>query len=428
MLVARRLPVDRTLIAVAMLMVVLLCGPATALPLAFGQAEPHWPGWRGPQGTGHSDATELPVTWTDKHLVWKTQLVGSGQSSPVVWGDRIFLTSSTEQGRQRHVMCLQRSNGRRLWDKVAWTGEPEKTHAMNQFASATCATDGERVVAFFGKGGIHCYDFEGTHLWSRDLGEFVGPWGAAASPIIVGDVVVQNCDADEDAFIIGLNKKTGETVWKTPREDLRGWCSPIVINSGARQELVVNGERGVNAYDPLTGKPLWFCRGDRGRGTPTVVPYRDLLIAVAGRPGDMIAVRSGGNGTVNATHEVWRTTRRGGRDLPSPIVVGDYLVVFDLRPGRATCYDAASGKQLDQIRLSGGFSASPIAAGGLIYIPNEDGDVFVVKPGAKLEIVAENRLAVGSDEVFRASLTPNHGQVLCRSDKVLYCIGGKPAS
>ncbi len=416
----------------------MLCTRKQCLPwqLAFAavvfvtasvHAESNWPGWRGPAGSGHSDDVALPITWTDADLIWKTQLVGSGQSSPTVWGDRIFLTSSTANGAKRNVMCLDRSTGKLLWDHVAWTGEPEPTHSMNQFASATCATDGERVVAFFGKGGIHCYDFAGKLLWTRDLGQFVGPWGAAASPLIVGDLVIQNCDADADAYLIGLDKKSGETVWKTPREDLRGWCSPILVDTGSRLEVVLNGERGVNAYDPLTGKALWFCKGDRGRGTPTVAAYKDLLIAVAGRPGDMIAVRRGGSGTVNDTHEVWRTNRKGGRDLPSPIVVGDYLLVFDLRPGTATCYDAASGKLLDRIRLSGNFSASPITAGGLVYIPNENGEAFVLKPGTKLEVVAQNRLTTGSDEVFRASLTPHQGQILCRSDKVLYCIGAKKA-
>ena len=190
---------------------------------ATAHAESNWPSWRGPAGSGHSPDKALPVKWTDADLVWKRQLIGSGQSSPTVWGERIFLTSSTEKGGQRNVMCLDRSTGELLWDRVAWTGYPEKTHSMNQFASATCATDGEHVIAFFGKAGIHCYDFSGELLWSRDLGQFVGPWGAAASPIIVGDLVIQNCDADADASLVGLSKKTGETVWKTPREDLRGW-------------------------------------------------------------------------------------------------------------------------------------------------------------------------------------------------------------
>jgi outer membrane protein assembly factor BamB len=332
------------------------------------------------------------------------------------------LTAATEEGRNRIVMCLDRASGQILWKEVAWTGEPEPTHGMNMFASATCATDGERVVAFFGRGGVHCYDLEGKKLWSRDLGQFEGPWGTAASPLLYRDLVIQNCDAEDNASIVGLDLKTGKTVWETPRERLRGWSSPLLVETPKRVEVVVNGERGVNAYDPQTGKELWFCQGDRGRGAPTVTRYEDILITVSGRPGAMFAMKPGGSGTINKTHEVWRTIRKGGRDLPSPIVIGKYLIVVSLRPGLATCYEAATGQELDRVRLEGNFSASPLAANGLAYIPNEAGEVVVLKPGDKLEVVATNKIQVGDEEVFRASLTPNQGELLMRSDRVLYCI------
>jgi len=303
-------------------------------------AESNWPGWRGPLGTGVSQQTDLPVEWNNDNVRWKTSLPGQGQSSPIVWGERIFLTAADDGGRERLVMCLDRGTGKLLWQQVAWTGEPEPTHKMNMFASATCATDGERVVAFFGRGGIHCFDFEGHELWSRDLGKFAGPWGTAASPVLFGDLVIQNCDAEDKASIIGLDKRTGKTVWETPRERLRGWSTPLLVNMGGQTEVVVNGEHGLNAYNPQTGAALWFSKGDRGRGTPTVTQFEDLLIAVSGRPGDMWATRPGGSSAANAAREVWRTRRQGGRYLPSPIVVGKYLVVISLRPGVATCYDA----------------------------------------------------------------------------------------
>ena len=385
-------------------------------------AESNWPAWRGPLGTGISDSKDLPVAWNDSNVRWKTQLTGRGQSSPVVWDDKIFLTAADEDGRQRIVMGLDRSTGKLLWQDVAWTGAPEPTHKMNTFASATCATDGEVVVAFFGRGGIHAYDPGGTKLWSRDLGLFEGPWGTAASPIMVGDLVIQNCDADDKASIVGLDKRTGKTVWETPRERLRGWSTPLVVETPQRTEIAVNGENGVTAYDPATGKELWFCKGDRGRGTPTVTRHEDILIAVSGRPGDMFAMRPGGSGTVNGTHEVWRTTRKGCRDLPSPIVVGNYLIVVSLQPGLATCYDVATGKELDRIRLEGNFAASPISAKGLVYIPNEAGDVYVLEPGAKLMVVAKNQIAPSDEEIFRSSITPSHGELLLRSDRVLYCV------
>ena len=386
------------------------------------RAESNWPAWRGPLGTGASDATDLPTKWNDSNLRWKTELPGQGQSSPIVWENRIFLTSATDGGRNRIVMGLDRSTGELLWQDVAWTGEPEPTHKMNMFASATCATDGEVVIAFFGRGGVHAYDLSGKKLWSRDLGLFEGPWGTAASPILFGDLVIQNCDAEDKSSIVGLDKRTGKTVWETPRERLRGWSTPLVVALPQRTEIAVNGENGVNGYDPKTGKELWFCKGDRGRGTPTVTRHKDILIAVSGRPGDMFAMRAGGSGTVNATHEVWRTSRKAGRDLPSPIVVGDYLVVVSHRPGLAMSYEAATGKELDKVRLELNVSASPITANGLVYVPNEAGDVFVLKPGKKLEVVAVNHLSVRDDEIFRASITPSRGELLIRSDRVLYCV------
>lgn len=404
---------------------VLLCGLLLINLASVGLAESNWPRWRGPEGTGVSTEADLPVEWNNNHVIWKTELVGRGQSSPVVWGDRIFLTSATEGGRNRVVMCLDRTTGSILWKRVAWSGEPEKSHGMNQHASATCATDGERVVAFFGRGGIHCYDFNGERLWSRDLGTFEGPWGTASSPIIHGDLVIQNCDAEDKAAILGLNNETGETVWETDRPLARGWSTPIVVETPKRTEVVVNGDQGVNAYAPKTGESLWFAAGHGGRGTPTVTRFEDMLIVLGGRHrGNMFALKPGGNGTIAEADQVWQTPRKGGRDLPSPIVSGKYLVIVSHRPGLATCYDAATGRELDKTRVSGKFSASPIAAGnGLVYVPNEAGDVLVLKPGEKLEVVATNRIDIGDDEVFRASITPSRGDLLVRSDRVLYCVG-----
>ncbi|MCA9154905.1 MAG: PQQ-binding-like beta-propeller repeat protein [Planctomycetales bacterium] len=390
---------------------------------AVSRADSEWPQWRGPSADGHA-AGKLPTTWSVSDVAWRTELPGRGQSSPVIWSDRIFLTAASEDGGQRIVMCLRRSDGELLWQKtVSETAEPEPLHKMNTFASATCATDGERVVAFFGRGGLHALDFDGNVLWSRELGEFAGPWGTGASPIIVGDLVIQNCDAEEDAYLLGVDKRTGETRWKTQREKKRGWSTPVLVERDGRRELALNGELGVDAYDPATGEHLWFSQGDRGRGSPTVVTYRDMVIAVSGRPGDMWATRIGGSGSVNSTHEVWRTKRASGRDLPSPIVVGDRLVVCKLQPGIVQSYNAASGEQLSQTRIEGNFAASPIAAGGLVYMPNDQGDVYVLDPSDKLKVVAKNSINPADDELFRASLAVADGQIYLRSDRVLYCIG-----
>lgn len=393
------------------------------LPAAFA-AGGNWPGWRGPTGDGHSPETGIPVQWDAKSVVWKVPLKGRGQSSPVLWGDRIFLTTALESGQQRVVFCLDRRDGKLLWEHVAWTGTPEKSHVMNGWATATCATDGERVVAFFGRGGIHCYTVDGKPLWSRDLGTFEGPWGTSASPVIVGDLVIQNCDAEQVAFLIGLDRRTGKEVWRTPREvpERGGWSTPVLVKAGARDELVLNGAKVVTAYDPATGKVLWACKSFNGRGEPTATPGNGLVYMVNGLQGDMYAVRPGGTGDVTATHMAWHTPRRGGRDQPSPIVVGNYVVVANMA-GITSCYDATTGKELWKERLNGKFSSSPIAAGGRVYFQNEDGITYVLEPGPTLKLVARNSLGSTPDEVFRASLTPSAGQMFSRSDRVLYCIG-----
>ena len=385
-------------------------------------ADANWPRWRGPHGNGHSADAQLPVKWSAADVVWKTSLPGIGQSSPIVWGEQIFLTAALNDGRERLVFAVDRKSGKILWQQTAWKGEPEPTHKMNGWASATCVTDGQIVVAFFGRGGIHAYSVEGKHLWSRDLGPFAGPWGTSACPILVDDLVVQNCDADENAFLIALEKRTGKDVWRTKRRDHRGWSTPILVDADGRRELVVNGHEGVQAYDPATGRELWFCQSFNGRGEPTVTPAGDLLCVVNGLAGDIYSVRPGGNGDVTATHMAWHTPRRGGRDCPSPIVVGDLIIVCDMG-GVATCYRANSGEVLWKERLSGKVSGSPIAAGGLVYFLNEAGRTIVIKPGPALEVVAENDVPAGADEIFRASLTPVGGQMLLRSTKVLYCVG-----
>ncbi len=281
-------------------------------------AEGDWPQWRGPSSDGNSTESNIPVTWDDKSVVWKTELPGNGQSSPVILGDRIFLTSSLEAGKQRVVFGLDRKTGKLLWQETVWTGTPEATHKMNGWATATCATDGKHVVAFFGKGGIHGFDLDGKKLWSKDLGKFDGPWGAAASPLIVDGLVIQNCDAVGEASLLALEVASGKVVWQTPRDvpPRGGWSSPVLVNAGSRREVVLNGEEVVTGYDPLSGKKLWTCKAFNGRGEPTVTPGHGLLYVVNGKPGDFYALRPGGEGDVTQSHLAWHTPRKSGRDQP----------------------------------------------------------------------------------------------------------------
>ena len=388
-------------------------------------AEPNWPRWRGPEQNGHTADAKLPVTWSTDNILWKTPLPGVGQSSPIIWGNRIFLTSAMDAGRERIVLCVDRTSGKLLWQQSAWKGDPEPSHVMNGWASASCVTDGQLVVAFFGRGGIHAYTVDGKPLWSRDLGKFEGPWGTAACPILVDNLVIQNCDADTDAQLVALDKKTGDYVWVTPRRAYRGWSTPIVIDTNGRRELVLNGHEGVQAYDPTIGRELWFCKSERGRGEPTVTPAGDVLCVINGLAGgEIYGVRPGGSGDVTATHMAWHTPRKGARDTPSPIVIGKYLLATDMS-GVCTCYDTASGREVWKERLPGKMAGSPIAAGSLAFFLNEAGRTIVIEPGPSLKIVAENALPASREEIFRASLTPLEGQWFIRSTTTLYCVGNR---
>lgn len=384
----------------------------------------NWPGWRGPRADGHSAEKDLPQRWTEESVTWKTPLPGKGQSSPVLWGERIFLTTALEKGRQRVLFCVDRKTGKIEWEKVVWTGEPEPSHEMNGWASATCAVDEERVYAFFGRGGgLHCTTHAGAPVWSANLGAFEGPWGTAACPVLAGDLVIQNCDADKEARLVAFDKKTGKEAWSTPRYSSRGWSTPVLIDAGSRKELVLNGHIGVTAYAPETGKELWNCRCDEGRGEPTVTPAGGLLYVANGLSGGgLYVIRPGGSGDVTASHRVWMSPRTT-RDTPSPIVIGSTILLMSLKPDLLSAYDAASGKELWKQRVGGQVSASPVSYDGLAFLILENGETIVVDPKSEEHIVARNKVGAVKGELFRATLTPSDGQVFIRSDRTLYCIG-----
>lgn len=404
----------------AILMTVVILQPAA-------RAQSNWPRYRGPDGSGHCEGANYPVRWSADDVVWRTELEGQGNSSVCLWGERIFLTAArrTDTGQvERIVFCLDRTDGRLIWRQVASVGDAESVHKMNSFASPTCATDGECVVAFFGRGGIHCYDVDGKPLWSHDLGTFPGPWGTGASPVLVDDMVIQNCDAEGASFLIAFDKRSGKTVWRTDRGSLPrgGWNTPILIDADSRRELILNGEDGVRGYDPATGKEHWFCHGFNGRGTPIPAHGQGLLFVINGKPGDIYAVRPGGAGDVTQTHMRWHTRREGGRDLSSPILMGDRIFVANMM-GIATCYDATTGKELWQARLGGNYSASPIAVQGRILIQNEAGETLVIEPGDALHVISRNGLGAPEDEIFRSTLAPSEGQFFFRSNRAVYCVG-----
>lgn len=386
-----------------------------------------WHQFRGPTGRGHAETMNVPASWDESSIAWKVSLKGSGQSSPVTSGDRIFLTGASDDGTERYIQCLSYTTGKILWEASVPCESPEAIHAMNSRATPSCVTDGKMVVAFFGPGGLHGFTVEGEKKWSRNLGDFPGGWGIAASPVLLDGKVIQNCDSMGESSLLAVEIETGETVWQTLRESKPrgGWSTPILIEFDGRRELVLNGEFGVRGYNPATGKELWFCEGFNGRGSP--VPEFDgkLLYVVNGKPGDTYCVKPGGSGNVSATHRVWSAGRKGGRDLPSPAVVDQFLFISSMS-GIATCYDTRTGDAYFSERLGEGIqiAAAPLVVNDLIYLQTvQGGDVIVIRPGKELEIVSVNSLGKeAAGETFRATLTPRQGGLLIRSGKTLYAI------
>jgi outer membrane protein assembly factor BamB len=410
---------------------------ALASAAAAQPSENNWPQWRGPRQDGHSNDARVPLRWSaTENLKWRIDLPGLGHSSPIVWGERIFLTSATKS--ERLVLCIDRTSGKVLWQRTAAKDPPaEPLHAWNTHASATCATDGERVYAFFGTPGLFCYDVQGNVLWSKEFGPLIagsGWGGGAASPMLVGDLVILNGDhgtfrgqKDDKGIDYGpswlwaLNKRTGELVWKTERNQGMGWCTPVLWSEGGRQELILNGQLGVWSYDPLTGKELWHVegRGDgEGFGEVTPVWGHGILFVFTGKPGPAWAIKPGGAGDVSKSHVVWRKMHVD-RDVSSPVLVGDYLYTQS-RVGVATCLEAATGKERWRERLGGEPCASQMCIRGKIVFLSDDGTASVIEPGPTFKLLETNKL--GDGDVFRASPAIADGQLLIRSDRRLYCI------
>ncbi len=405
------------------------------LILPAGAAD--WPNFRGPHSSGISEEKDLPTKWSDKeNLVWKIDLPGPGSSSPIVWGDKVFVACYSGYGvnRQspgnqddlaRHLLCVDRTQGKVLWDKEVKAKLPEQRFAgfmLNHgYASSTPATDGDRVYVFHGKTGVFAYDFAGKELWQADVGDKLATqgWGTGTSPLLYKDLVILNADVESNS-LIALNKKTGKEEWRTP--DLRsGWGSPALVDvPGGKPEIVLSFPNTVRGFDPDTGKELWKCDGIKDGYLCTTVVSKDGIVYLVGgnRTKNALAIKAGGTGDVTKTNLLW--TKRVGSNVPSPAIYGEYLHWVN-EGGTAYCLKAKDGESVYQERLNGGFYASVIIADGKIYAVSQKGGTFVLAAGPKFEQLAHNNLS--DDSTFNASPAVSQGQLFLRSDKRLYCIG-----
>jgi outer membrane protein assembly factor BamB len=434
---------------------------ASALPPP-ARGSGHWPSFRGHEAAGSADGQNLPDDWnpaTGANVLWRTPIPGLAHSSPIVWGDVLFVTSAVSSrpgatfkpglygdgdasdDRSVHrwmLYAIDKGTGKIRWERTAAQGEPRnKRHIKSTYASSSPATDGRIVVAWFGSQGIHAYDFNGGLRWSIDLGRVdMGAydipsyeWGPASSPIIWNGLVIVQCDTQTDSFLLALDAESGKTVWKTDRQELPSWGTPTIVNTTAGPELVTNASNFVRGYDPKTGRELWHLGGSSKITAPTPIFANGLHIVASGRAPErpVFAVRPGARGDLTLTagatdnaYVAWSKTGRGSY-MPTPLAYRGILYVL-ANNGVFDAYDIATGKEIYRQRLplvGSGYSASPVAADGKIYLPNEDGEMLVIEAGATFKHVATNSMG----ESLMATPALSEGVMYVRGARTLFAIG-----
>jgi len=404
--------------------------PATASGVAMivphGEASDYWPRWRGPSGQGLATGSGYPDTWSDtENVLWRIPVRGRGNSSPIVWKERIFLTTGYNDGRVS-ILCYDRMTGRQLWEAFNPDRTPESTHRKNSLASATASTDGTRVYASFGSKGVLAVDFDGKVLWHRSLGTLRNYHGAAGSPLLYKNrlIVFQDHEGGSQgsAFVAALDTADGHTLWRSSRRGSVGWSTPIALRAGDHDEIIVSSEERVQAYHPDTGRELWAATGNTYEVIPTPVVGGGLVFCASGRAGPTLAIRPGGQGDVTRTHVEWRSPR-GSPFVPSPLFYGDQLYLVNDMASIATAFNAATGTVLWQGRLGvamrEGFSASPVGVDGKVFFTNDDGETFVLRAGRTFELLHVNQL----NARVLASPALAGGRWYFRTDRELLGIG-----
>ena len=394
----------------------------------------NWPGWRGPRGDGTSLEKNLPLTWSEsKNIHWKTALPGKGHSSPIVWGDRVFVTTCLENKGERVLMSLDRRDGKILWQRVVLTAKLERKHSLNSFASATPVTDGKYVwIAFLAYPDMQvaCYDFDGQQVWMRSPGKLLSVHGFCSSPILYKDLVIVNGDQDAKAYIVALDKRTGAERWRIDRPNkTRSYCTPILIHAKNKPDvtqLVLSGSKCVTSYDADTGKLLWIIDGPTEQYVASLVYLDDVLFLTTGFPEyHLMGISPDGSGNITKSkyirwHIPHKVNRRDGASyVPSPIAAnGHFYVCSDT--GFLSCLETQTGKRLWKAKLARHVSASPVLADGHLYFIDDDGATHVLKANAEFAVLHRNKL---DDECY-ASPAVSQGQLFIRSLHNLYCIGG----
>jgi outer membrane protein assembly factor BamB len=431
-------------------------GRAAAADFAAERAA-NWHQWRGPDATGYVQAADPPLVWDEtKNVKWKFAIPGHGKSTPILWGQRVFLITAVDTGKVVEgttkpedqpdrpfgikfpttlfrfvVLCLDRDSGQVLWERTATEELPhEGHHGDNSHASASPTTDGQHLYVSFGSRGVYCYDLQGELVWKKKL-DIVSTrlsFGEASSPVIHGKVLVLNRDNETKSEILALDAKTGDILWEAPRDEISAWATPLITESGGRTQVITSASNRVRSYDLASGKVLWECGGQVGNVTPSPVRFEDQVICMSGYKGsNALSMPLAAEGDITDTDQVaWRY----GRDtpyVPSPLLAGDLLFFNKSNSAIWTCLDAKTGKPLlEGARLPGlsNIYASPVGAGERVYVTGRDGTTLVLKRSPTLEVLATNKL----DDAIDASPALSGKQLFLRGRRNLYCLEAQPAN
>jgi outer membrane protein assembly factor BamB len=403
----------------------------------------NWPEWRGATRDGITTETNLPAHWSaTENIQWKAPLPGPGNSTPVVWGHRIFLTQAVPQEGKRLLMCFDRNEGKVLWQKGALYSDKEESHEANPLCSSSPSTDGSRVVAWFGSAGLFCYDIDGKELWKRNLGRQHHEWGYASSPVIHQNFVFLNFGPGENSFIGAFDRNTGKDLWRVPvverhykeRNDgfngqekgvTGSWCTPIIVKVDGKDQLILSVPDKVTALDPETGKEIWFCRGLSPLSYTSPVYGEGLIVATGSYHAPDMMLQPGGHGDITAANRLWEGARTANR-LGSPVIKDGYYFVPTM-PGVAECIEMKTGKKAWEERTRGHGPkndtwSSPVLSGDRVYLVNQSSETIVLRAAPKFEILAINSL---DNEMSNSSLVVSDGELFIRTYNHLWCIGGK---
>jgi outer membrane protein assembly factor BamB len=399
-----------------------------------------WPAWRGPTGQGHCAEKNVPLKWGGKdqaNVKWKVPLAYQGNSTPIVWGENIFLTQANKGGSERGLLCSARADGKVRWQKDVTYSEKETNWDANWYANASPVTDGERVVVSFGSAGMYCYDFDGKEVWKRtDLGKWEDPFGNGSSPVLYGDLAILWCGPNREKgrnYLLAVEKKTGKTVWQQD-EEFGSWATPLVVKVGDKDQLVLGYSRDVKGqpedkagflkgYDPKTGKELWKCQGLNSYIYTSPLVANGVAVGMSGYSGSALAVKLGGAGDITKDR-LWLHPKPAPQRVGSGVIVGEHVYMVD-ENAVPHCYELKTGTDLwkDEEKLKGITWGSMVHADGRLYLLMRNGDTIVLAAKPKFEILATNSLPAG--ENTNSSLAISNGQIFIRTFKNLYCIEEK---